>query len=73
MLFGVPIPEKHALDFHIIEDVIQKALKEAEEKSIIGKLVTPFLLEKVKTLTDGKSLEASILFSNWTDVIRFTE
>ena len=36
------------------------ALKEAEEKNICGKNVTPFLLDKVKTITDGKSLESNI-------------
>ncbi|KEX81121.1 pseudouridine-5'-phosphate glycosidase, partial [Listeria monocytogenes] len=39
---------------------IQTALKEAEENHIHGKDVTPFLLGKVKELTDGKSLEANI-------------
>ena len=36
------------------------ALKEAEENGIKGKDVTPFLLGKVKELTEGKSLEANI-------------
>ncbi len=55
-----PIPEEHAMDEKVINDVIEAALKEAEEKHITGKEVTPFLLGKVKELTEGKSLDANI-------------
>ncbi|MDR6997658.1 pseudouridine-5'-phosphate glycosidase [Neobacillus niacini] len=55
-----PIPEEHAMDEKTINSVIEAALKEAEEKHISGKEVTPFLLGKVKDLTEGKSLEANI-------------
>lgn len=55
-----PIPEEHAMDEKTINSVIEAALKEAEEKHINGKEVTPFLLGKVKDLTEGKSLEANI-------------
>lgn len=55
-----PIPEEDALDATFINGIIEQALKEAEEKGIQGKEVTPFLLGKVKELTEGKSLEANI-------------
>ncbi|MGG0656588.1 pseudouridine-5'-phosphate glycosidase [Rummeliibacillus pycnus] len=55
-----PIPEKEALDHDFITNIIEKALAEAEEKHIHGKEVTPFLLGKVKELTEGSSLEANI-------------
>ncbi|MBT2699129.1 pseudouridine-5'-phosphate glycosidase [Neobacillus sp. B4I6] len=55
-----PIPEEFAMDEKTITNVIEAALKEAEEKHISGKNVTPFLLGKVKELTDGKSLDANI-------------
>ena len=55
-----PIPEKDALEHDFITDIIEKALAEAEEKHIHGKEVTPFLLGKVKELTEGSSLEANI-------------
>lgn len=55
-----PVPEEFAMDEKIITEVIEKALKEAEEKQISGKEVTPFLLGKVKELTLGKSLDANI-------------
>ncbi|WP_134700740.1 pseudouridine-5'-phosphate glycosidase [Ammoniphilus sp. YIM 78166] len=55
-----PIPEEFAMDEKIIHDIIETALKEAEERNISGKDVTPFLLGKVKELTEGKSLDANI-------------
>lgn len=55
-----PIPEEHAMEETLMNHVIEKALQEAKEKQIEGKQVTPFLLAKVKELTDGKSLEANI-------------
>lgn len=55
-----PIPEEFAMDENSITDVIERALKEADEKNISGKDVTPFLLGKVKELTGGKSLESNI-------------
>jgi len=55
-----PIPEEFAMDEKTINNVIESALKEAEERHISGKEVTPFLLGKVKELTEGKSLDANI-------------
>ncbi len=55
-----PIPEEFAMNEGTMNDVISKALQEAEEQGIKGKDVTPFLLAKVKELTGGKSLDANI-------------
>ncbi|WP_144552317.1 pseudouridine-5'-phosphate glycosidase [Bacillus sp. X1(2014)] len=55
-----PIPEEYAMDEKVINAVIESALKEAEERHITGKDVTPFMLGKVKELTEGKSLDANI-------------
>ncbi|WP_066391626.1 pseudouridine-5'-phosphate glycosidase [Cytobacillus eiseniae] len=55
-----PIPEADALEEAFITNVIESALKEAKENNIAGKKVTPFLLGKVKELTEGKSLTANI-------------
>lgn len=55
-----PIPEEYALDESLMNRVIEKALAEAKENQISGKQVTPFLLGKVKELTEGKSLTANI-------------
>lgn len=55
-----PIPKEYEMDSDIIDAAIEEALKEAKEKNIKGKKVTPFLLESVKEKTGGKSLESNI-------------
>jgi len=55
-----PVPESDALEHDKIEAVIQQALEEAKQNNIAGKKVTPFLLDKVKQLTAGKSLQTNI-------------
>jgi pseudouridine-5'-phosphate glycosidase len=39
-----------------MEEAIQQALKMAQDLKVIGKEVTPFLLEQVSQLTGGASL-----------------
>lgn len=55
-----PIPEEDALSEEFINAIITQALTEAEQGKIKGKDTTPFLLGKIKDLTEGKSLEANI-------------
>ncbi|MDW0115623.1 pseudouridine-5'-phosphate glycosidase [Sporosarcina thermotolerans] len=55
-----PIPVADAMEKSFIDGIINTALKEAEEQNIAGKDVTPFMLGKVKDLTEGRSLEANI-------------
>lgn len=60
ILITNPIPEEYALDEQLMKQSIDTALKEAEEKGIHGKDVTPFLLKRVVELTGGESLESNI-------------
>lgn len=55
-----PIPKEEAMEASFINGIIETALNEAEELGVKGKDVTPFLLGKVKDLTEGKSLTANI-------------
>lgn len=55
-----PIPEQYQMNYDAINNAIENALIEAEEKGIKGKESTPFLLSKVKEITQGKSLESNI-------------
>lgn len=66
MLMANPIPEKFSMDEDMINNAINEAVKEAEEKGIKGKESTPFLLSKVKDITGGSSLDANIelVFNN---------
>ncbi|MGL5715800.1 MAG: pseudouridine-5'-phosphate glycosidase [Paraclostridium sp.] len=60
MVIGNPIPEQFEMDYDMITNAIETALKEADENNIAGKKVTPFLLDKVKTITAGQSLASNI-------------
>ncbi|KAG7230980.1 hypothetical protein INR49_025009 [Caranx melampygus] len=61
VLLAVPIPEEHAAAGQQIEEAIQAAVTEASSKDITGRDVTPFILQKVNELTEGKSLQANSL------------
>ena len=68
-LISNPIPQEFEADGNIINSAIEKALEEANKKHVRGKDITPFLLDKVKTLTDGKSLASNIeLVKNNTEL-----
>ncbi|MFZ2257413.1 MAG: pseudouridine-5'-phosphate glycosidase [Clostridiaceae bacterium] len=60
VLVANPIPESYSMDADFINEAIQKALIEAQSQGIQGKATTPFLLSKIKDLTEGKSLESNI-------------
>ncbi|MGM0420102.1 MAG: pseudouridine-5'-phosphate glycosidase [Bacillota bacterium] len=60
ILVANPIPEAAEIPAQEINPEIEKALQEAEDKNITGRELTPFLLDKIKTITEGRSLEANI-------------
>lgn len=60
VVVACPIPKEYEIDFEIMDVTIKKALEECAEKDITGKRITPFLLDRIKELTDGESLEANI-------------
>ena len=66
MVVANPVLREDAMDEEVIEEAITKSLKEASEKGIDGKAVTPFLLERISQLTDGDSLKTNIalVFNN---------
>ena len=60
MLVVNPIPDEYSMDKSYIDSNIEKALAEADSLGISGKQITPFLLDKIQKLTEGKSLAANI-------------
>jgi pseudouridine-5'-phosphate glycosidase len=60
MLVTNPIPEAQAMNRDEINGIIERALNEAATQGISGKRVTPFLLDRIKQLTSGRSLAANI-------------
>lgn len=55
-----PIPKDKELDYDYMMKNIELAIEEANRLGIKGKESTPFLLAKVKALTEGKSLASNI-------------
>lgn len=66
ILISNPIPDQYSMPSEVINLYIEKALKEANEKGIKGKEITPFLLKNIADNTHGNSLEANIklVFNN---------
>jgi len=60
VLIANPVPEVDEIEYSVINKKIEQALAEAKEKRISGKELTPFLLDRIKEITDGKSLETNI-------------
>ena len=60
IVFGVPIPEEHEAVGTAVEEAVTRAVAECREKNVEGRDVTPFLLRRVRELSDGKSLEANL-------------
>ena len=55
-----PIPKEAEIAADLLAPVINTALQEAETQGIHAKAVTPFLLQRIFELTEGRSLTANI-------------
>ncbi len=60
MLIANPVPEADALAAEEIDNVIDTAIAEMNERGISGKESTPFLLARIAARTGGRSLDANI-------------
>lgn len=60
ILITNPINEKYSFDENLINNAINEALIEANNKNIKGKDITPYLLEKINVITKGESLKSNI-------------
>ena len=59
-LIANPIPKADQIPFETIEPIVMEAVKLADEKNIIAKDLTPFILSKINQLSKGESLLANI-------------
>lgn len=66
VLVANPVPLTDAISRSEMEPYIEQANKEAKEKKVHGKELTPFLLQRISELTKGKSMRAnlSLLLNN---------
>jgi pseudouridine-5'-phosphate glycosidase len=60
MLIGNPVPEADEIDRDEMNIYIERALDNAAEDEIVGKAVTPYLLNSIYHLTGGRSLTTNI-------------
>jgi pseudouridine-5'-phosphate glycosidase len=59
-LIANPIPTPAEIPSISLAPIITRALSDAAQHKITGKAVTPYLLQRIYELTDGKSLVANI-------------
>lgn len=59
-LVANPIPETSEIAAETLAPVIAQAISEADKQGVAAKSVTPFLLQRIFELTEGKSLAANI-------------
>lgn len=55
-----PIPEEYSLPYDWMNERILEAIEMSKKDHITGKRVTPYLLDKLVALTQGKSLESNM-------------
>lgn len=60
LMIANPIPEAAALTPEFIDGTINDAMREADERGIGRKELTPFLLARINELSKGESLKANI-------------
>jgi pseudouridine-5'-phosphate glycosidase len=60
LLVTVPVPAEAEVSAELLERVLQDSLREAEQKQIAGREVTPFLLARMSEASKGSTLKANI-------------
>lgn len=60
VIIAVPVPKESAIPSEEMEEIIKKAVEEANSKGVKGKDVTPFVLSHVVKSTSGRSLTANV-------------
>ncbi len=60
IIIANPVAEDQSLPMAEMEKIIDRALKDADTQNISGKEITPYLLKRVRELTEGKSLAPNI-------------
>jgi len=58
-LVCVPVPADLALPDDVARDAVERAVADAEAAGIVGPALTPWLLARIATLTDGRSVPAN--------------
>lgn len=60
LLIVNPIPEEYSMDENYINSVIEESVETARKEGVVGKAITPYLLERIQRETHGESLKSNI-------------
>lgn len=60
LLIGVPVPAHAEVSAEALKRILDQSLADAENASVTGRDVTPFLLARMAQLSDGATLRANI-------------
>ena len=60
VLIANPIPVSDELPSETYERALETALSDAERQDVRGRSVTPFLLERLRVLSEGESLRSNL-------------
>lgn len=60
MLLANPIPEEHQIPREVMDHIINTAVQEAEEQGFSGSTNTPFILKRIRELSNGRSAPANL-------------
>lgn len=60
VVIGNPVPKKDEMEKPVIDGIIDEAIKEAKVQKISGKETTPFLLDRLKMMSEGSTLKTNI-------------
>ncbi|QKS73195.1 pseudouridine-5'-phosphate glycosidase [Paenalkalicoccus suaedae] len=55
-----PVPEESELKKEYMDGILEQALREADEQGVKGKDTTPFLLARLKEISEGETLKTNI-------------
>lgn len=60
LLFANPIPEEHQIPREVMDHIINTAVREADEQGFTGHTNTPFILQRIRELSKGRSAPANL-------------
>jgi pseudouridylate synthase len=56
VLVANPVPERDEMPRELYESALAQALADAARQGVRGRALTPFLLERIRVLTEGRSV-----------------
>ena len=59
LLFANPIPSESSLSKQVVDHITTEAVKEAAERGIVGSANTPYILSRIRELTNGGTVTAN--------------